>query len=148
MVIHRLYTNTLDCMPMHRSNIPFQESSKHEMYHVSHFIFTCAQVMSCRTREHVKCHMRAYDTRTDVLHTRATHAQTNLSAYVIRCNVLVKKNAYYDGCTPDFARANVSQHYFPWSNNIVKASGCVWRAVTGARCIVLFHELNPLPFPK
>ena len=47
--------------------------------------------MSCRTREHVKCHMRAYDTRTDVLHTRATHAQTNLSAYVIRCNVLVKK---------------------------------------------------------
>ena len=61
------------------------------MYHFSHFIITCAQVISCRARERAKCHMHAYSTHTNVLHTRATHAQTNLCAYVIRCNVLVKK---------------------------------------------------------
>ena len=46
--------------------------------------------------------------------TRAPHAQTNLSAYVINAAFWhKKKNAYYDGCTQDLARANVSQHYFP-----------------------------------
>ena len=76
---------------MHRSNTWFQEGNKHEMHHFSYFILTYAQVMSCRTRERARCQMHAYRTRTNVLHTRATHAQTNLSAYVIRCNLLVKK---------------------------------------------------------
>ena len=43
----------------------------------------------------------------------APHAQTNLSANVIDATFGHKKNAYYDGCTQDLARANVSQHYFP-----------------------------------
>ena len=109
MAIYKLYTNTLDYIRIHRSNIRFQGGNKHDILnHFSHFIFTCAQVMSCRTPERAKCHMHAYDTRTNVLHTRATHAPTNLSACVMRINVLIKKTAYYDDCTKDLARANVS----------------------------------------
>ena len=107
MVIYRLYANTLDYFRMHRSNIRFAEGNKHEMYHFLHFIFTCAQVMSCRTRERAKCHMHAYHTSTNVLHKCAIHTQTNLSADEIRCNFWVKK-ANYDDCTQDLARANVS----------------------------------------
>ena len=95
MVVYRLYTNTLDCIRKHRSNIRFPEGNRHEMYHFSHFLFTCAEIMSCCTRERAKCHMHEYHTRINLVHARATLAQTNLSAYVIRCNVLVeKKNAY------------------------------------------------------
>ena len=91
MVIYRLYANTLDYLRMHRSNIRFEEGNKHEMYHFLHFSFACVQVMSCCTRERAKCHIHAHHTSTNVLHTRATHTQTNLSADVIRCNVWVKR---------------------------------------------------------
>ena len=56
--------------------------------------YTCARVMSCRTRERAKCHIHAYNTRIDVLHTLAKHVQTNLSAYVIRCNVVALKKTH------------------------------------------------------
>ena len=84
----------MDYIRMHRSNIPFQESNKHEIDHFSHLIFTCARVMSCRTRERAKCHMHTYHTRTNVLHPRATHVQTHLSAYAKRWNVLVKNSHF------------------------------------------------------
>ena len=61
---------------MHRNNIRFQEGNKHEMYHFSHFIFTCAQVILPHT-ERAKCHMHAYHTRTNVFRPYARHTRTN-----------------------------------------------------------------------
>ena len=135
-VIHRLYTNIFFTYKYLGATYDGRRviNMKCTIFLFT-FHLTWAQVMSCthtRARESAT-HARVPHTfacatfirSPYALLTRAKHAQTDLSTDVIWCDVARQINGDYDDSTQDLAHANVSKNYFPRSDSIVKASGCV-----------------------